>query len=104
MTYALLISLVAGGLTTLYLLWSRAKIQGDLTGTQKDLKASQTESAGWKQSYTALQVSSDDQAKRLNAQITTLESQNAELLKSLPSGAIAGILQAEHIGNVPKAT
>lgn len=91
MTYLFFASLALGGLSTLYLLWRKSQVEGDLKQTKGDLLAATNEAKGWKISYDLLKKDSDDKLSRLNAQVTKLETQNAEYLEALKKSSAPGV-------------
>ena len=106
MTYALLASLVAGALSTLYLLWRKSQVEGELGKTKSDLLLKTNEAKGWKISYDILKKSTDDQLARKDNEIQTLETQNAEYLEALEKsgspGVFAELLQKRNTSGIPK--
>ena len=91
MTYAFLASLAVGGLSTLYLLWRKSRVEDELDTTKGNLTAKTTEANSLRASYDLLKKDSDDKLSRLSAQVTTLETQNAEYLKALEKSSSPGV-------------
>lgn len=108
MLYSLLASLAINGLTVLYLLWRKSQLQDELDTTQKNLVIKSNESDGWQKSYTELHSIDTDQLARKDAQIKTLEDQNAamleELKKSGAPGVFAELLQKRNSAGIPDHT
>lgn len=104
MFYGFLASLVAGGLTTLFLLWSRSKVQDKLDSASLKLTMKTTECESWKQSWQLLQKTSADQTARFNQEIDTLQKQNDDLLQALQKsgnpGVFAELLQKRNSSGV----
>lgn len=108
MLYALLGTLLLGGLSTLYLLWRKSQVEGDLRETQQKLVIANNAANSWEISYNLLKKTSDDKLARANQELATVKGQNDDLLKALEKsgnpGVFAELLQKRNTSSVSPTT
>lgn len=100
MLYALIGSLLTGGLTTLYTLWRKSQVENHLTAVQKDLEATRKELAEWIAKHTQITVEYNRLVDHANAQIAQLQKDKESLEDALKNsgkpGVFADLLRARN--------
>jgi F0F1-type ATP synthase delta subunit len=83
----------AGLISSLYLLWSRSRVQADLNTANGDLASYKDQVARALSELAETQKTFQDQLARRDAEISTLNAQKAQLLDAIQKSNVPGELR-----------